>query len=51
MKGIIQMSPVDGMDAWGFIDEFCITPGQNLEYELPNLILAGGLDSISGNYI
>ena len=45
-KGLILMSPVDGADPWGVVDNFCITEGVKLNFETPTVILPGGLDSI-----
>lgn len=46
--GAILMSPVDGTDPWGINPEYCIHPGYYLNFELPTLILAAGLDPVSG---
>ncbi len=43
-----MISPVDGVDPFGLIDDFCITPGEKLEFELPTLVLSAGLDSVPG---
>ncbi|KAK7077475.1 hypothetical protein SK128_024937 [Halocaridina rubra] len=42
------MSPVDGVDAAGLIPEFCITPGENLNFAIPTLHLYGGYDPKPG---
>ncbi|XP_042887636.1 chlorophyllase-2-like [Penaeus japonicus] len=47
-KAQVLMSPVDGVDAAGLIPIFCITPGQTLNYAIPTLHLAAGLDSVGG---
>jgi len=45
----VHLSPVDGTDPFGIIQtEFCITPGQLLNYDLPSLIVMAGLDPIPG---
>ncbi|KAG7155453.1 chlorophyllase-2-like [Homarus americanus] len=41
-KGQVFMSPVDGLTV------FCITPGQTLNYIIPTLHLAAGLDNVPG---
>lgn len=48
MKGLIHMSPVDGVDPFGITPLFCTREGRLLNYELPQIILAGGLDSVVG---
>ena len=48
VKGLMLLSPVDGVDPFGFIDEYCITPGEKLNFETPTLILTTGLDSVPG---
>ena len=48
IKGLILLSPVDGVDPFGFIHDFCITPGEKLPFELPTLMLVAGLDSVPG---
>ncbi|XP_037793143.1 chlorophyllase-2-like [Penaeus monodon] len=47
-KAQVLMSPVDGVDAAGLIPIFCITPGQTLNYAMPTLHLAAGLDNLGG---
>lgn len=47
-KAQVLMSPVDGVDAVGLIPIFCITPGQTLNYAIPTLHLAAGLDNVGG---
>ena len=48
VKGIVMISPVDGVDPYGFIREYCITPGEKLNFETPTLIISAGLDGIPG---
>ena len=48
IKAMFLMSPVDGVDPYGILQEYCITPGTCLNFETPTLILAGGLDSLPG---
>ena len=48
MKGQILFSPVDGVDPFGLIDNFAITPGQLLNYNVPTLLIMTGLDSVPG---
>ena len=48
VRGQILFSPVDGVDPFGLIDNFAITPGQPLNYNLPSLLLMTGLDSVPG---
>ena len=47
-KGQILFSPVDGVDPFGLIDDFTITPGQYVNYALPTLVLMAGLDGVPG---
>jgi len=47
-KGQILFSPVDGVDPFGLIDDFAITPGQYVNYALPTLVLMAGLDGLPG---
>ena len=47
-KGQILFSPVDGVDPFGLIDDFTITPGQCVNYALPTLVLMAGLDGVPG---
>jgi len=51
VKGLFLLNPVDGLDPWGFVHEFVITPGQLLNYSSPTLILGAGLDSEPGIHI
>ena len=44
-----MLSPVDGVDPYGFVQEYCITPGEKLNFEVPTLIMTSGLDGIPGN--
>ena len=48
VKGAILMSPVDGADPFGVQDEFCITPGEFVNFETPILVMPTGLDAVSG---
>ena len=43
-----MISPVDGVDPYGFIREYCITPGEKLNFETPTLIISAGLDGVPG---
>ena len=51
VQGLILMSPVDGVDPAGIIDNFVVTPGELLNFETPTVILPTGLDNQIGNYI
>lgn len=46
-----MLSPVDGVDPYGLIQEYAITPGQKLPFETPTLIISAGLDGIPGKYV
>lgn len=46
--GMILLSPVDGVDEIGMIDNFCTTPGEKLNFDLPTLIMPAGLDGVPG---
>ena len=48
IKAMFLISPVDGVDPYGIVQEYCITPGTCLNFQTPTLILAGGLDSLPG---
>jgi len=48
VHGMFLMSPVDGVDPYGLISEVCIDPPNLLNFQVPTLIIAGGLDSVSG---
>jgi len=49
IRGQILFSPVDGVDPFGLIHEFAITPGQYVNYALPTLVIATGLDGVPGH--
>merc|ERR1719456_171824 len=38
------MDPVDGQDPLGIVKNFCITPGQKLNFSIPALLVRTGLD-------
>merc|ERR1711935_1167274 len=42
------LSPVDGVDPYGLIHNYCIEPGTNVNFQTPTLIVSGGLDSTPG---
>jgi chlorophyllase len=46
-KGYIMMSPVDGADPFGIVDDFVIVPGVKTQFSTPTLHLAAGLDPLS----
>ena len=48
IKGMILISPVDGVDPFGLIEDFCITPGEKLPFTTPTLIITAGFDSVNG---
>ena len=48
IKGAVLLSPVDGVDPFGFIDDYCITPGEKLSFETPTLLISVGLDGLPG---
>lgn len=48
IKGLVLISPVDGVDPFGFVDDFCITPGESLPFTVPTLLLTAGYDSVPG---
>ena len=50
-RGLVLMSPVDGEDPYGLIDNYCVTPGEELDYEIPTLVLPAGLDDVPGKNI
>lgn len=50
VKAMAFLSPVDGVDPYGFIEQYCITPGEKLSFETPTLVIAAGMDGIPGIY-
>ena len=48
VHAMFLMSPVDGVDPYGIIGDTCIEPGTNLNFQIPTLIISGGLDSVPG---
>ncbi|XP_050710721.1 uncharacterized protein LOC126995275 [Eriocheir sinensis] len=49
VKAQVFVSPVDGVDPLGLIPEFCINPGEYLNYGLPTMHIEGGFDSLPGS--
>ena len=49
INGLILFSPVDGLDPFGFLDYYCITPGEKLNFETPTLIVSVGYDNTPGS--
>lgn len=47
-KGMQLSSPVDGADPLGLIPEYCITPGETLNFNIPTLHIAAGYDPVPG---
>ncbi|XP_027215328.2 uncharacterized protein [Penaeus vannamei] len=47
-KALVLLDPVDGADPMGMIPEYCITPGEPLNFALPTLHLAAGFDPVPG---
>ncbi|CAL8118056.1 unnamed protein product [Orchesella dallaii] len=48
----IHLSPVDGVDPFGIIPgDFCITPGEYVNFNIPTLVVKAGLDPIPGTII
>ena len=43
-----MMSPVDGRDPWGIVDNFCTQVADTLNFALPILVLSAGLDNVQG---
>ena len=41
-------SPVDGVDRYGLIHNYCIEPGTHNNFKISTLIISGGLDSAPG---
>ena len=48
VHGMFLLSPVDGVDPFGLIDETCISPPSKLNFHTPALVISGGLDSVPG---
>ena len=48
VHGMFLLSPVDGVDPFGLIDETCISPPTKLNFHTPALVISGGLDSVPG---
>ena len=49
VKAQILFSPVDGVDPFGFVQDYCITPGERLNFEMPTLVIPAGLDQVPGS--
>ena len=43
-KMLILLSPVDGLDPFGMVKKFIITPGKKLPFAIPTLVIAAELD-------
>lgn len=43
-----MMSPVDGVDPYGLIQDYCIHPPAKLNFNIPAMIISGGLDGVAG---
>ena len=43
-KMLVFFSPVDGVDPFGFVKDYIITPGKKLPFAIPSLILGTELD-------
>ena len=50
VKGMSMLSPVDGVDPYGLVQEYCINPGEKLNFETPTLIMTSGLDGVPGKF-
>ena len=48
IKGMVLISPVDGVDPFGFVEDFCIEPGKKLPFSTPTLVITAGFDSVPG---
>ena len=48
IKAMFLMSPVDGFDPYGLFGETCIDPPSKVNFQIPTLIISGGLDSLKG---
>ena len=48
INGLILLSPVDGLDPYGFLDYYCIVPGEKLNFETPTLLISAGYDNVPG---
>lgn len=44
VRAMVMMDPVDGFDPYGIIKNYCITPGQKVNFTTPALLLRCGLD-------
>ena len=44
----MQIGPVDGAGPSEDEDAYCITPGEDLSWEMPVLVMASGYDHVSG---
>ena len=51
VKGQILMSPVDGLDPLGIVENYVITPGVPLNFDTPTLIMPTGLDNVPGKIL
>ena len=46
VKGHIMLDPVDGLDPFGYKNDFIITPGKMLPFATPSLVLSSELDHV-----
>ena len=47
-KALVYFSPVDGVDPFNIIKEYCIPPGTQVSYDIPTLTFMTGKDHESG---
>ncbi|KAJ9452324.1 Chlorophyllase-2 [Diplonema papillatum] len=47
VKGVVMIDPVDGVDPFGVIPDFCTSTTQKLPYSVPALLVSTGLDPVS----
>eukprot|EP01123_Difflugia_compressa_P004036 TRINITY_DN15377_c0_g1_i1.p1 TRINITY_DN15377_c0_g1~~TRINITY_DN15377_c0_g1_i1.p1 ORF type:complete len:338 (+),score=49.20 TRINITY_DN15377_c0_g1_i1:27-1016(+) len=48
-KASILLNPVDGLDPWGWINDYVTHPPNLVNYTVPTLILGAGLDPVPGH--
>lgn len=44
VKAFVMIDPVDGVDPYGIVKDYFITPGKTIDFTIPGLLLNNGLD-------
>ncbi|XP_018028085.2 uncharacterized protein LOC108683295 [Hyalella azteca] len=48
-KGMALTSPVDGVDPFGVVDDYCTSLDSTLNFSIPTIVMAAGLDDVPGS--